>query len=60
MIDVKDKLNKGERVRMSIEQTKITSIKPGLPIHAIFNYKKSLNMYFSKFMVMVAMETADN
>lgn len=60
LIECRDRMGKGEKIRISKEQTKIQVIKPGLPIHGMFNFKKAINMYFSKFLVIVAMETQDN
>lgn len=60
LIECKDKMGKGEKMRMSSDQTKVHVIKPGLLIHAIFNLKKPINMYFSKYLVIVALETHDN
>jgi hypothetical protein len=44
VIDAKDKMGKGEKIRLSIDMVSPQVIKPGLPITAMFNYKKPLNI----------------
>lgn len=60
LIEAKDRLGKGEHVRFTLDQTKITTIKPGLPIHGLFIFKKAINMYYSKYQLIVVLETHDN
>jgi hypothetical protein len=45
---------------IDVDETMIHKITPGLPIHAIFNYKVNVSKFFWKNLVIIAMETEDN
>lgn len=60
LIECKDRLGKNEKVRVNIEPTKITTFSPGLPIHGLFIFRKQINMYYSKYQLVMALETLDN